>query len=157
MFAGDSQMLRNKRHFIISLIAINVTVCPFAFIWKRVQARLHIHVQWYWWWKFLDIARLCWQVKFWTDFVFYSQLQLWLENPKQQLTFEVALPQIEAPYNSKFSPLVLKNFYCYDYFVFGNIWFWYFYCRFIIHWDMSSWICNQMPKQSIIEMFYIIF
>ncbi|XP_035685902.1 lysine-specific histone demethylase 1A-like isoform X6 [Branchiostoma floridae] len=27
-------------------------------------------------------------------------LQLWLENPKLQLTFENALPQIEAPYNS---------------------------------------------------------
>ena len=24
MFAGDSQMLRNKRHFVISVIAINV-------------------------------------------------------------------------------------------------------------------------------------
>ena len=24
MFAGDSQMLRNKRHFVISLIAINM-------------------------------------------------------------------------------------------------------------------------------------
>lgn len=28
------------------------------------------------------------------------QLQIWLENPKQQLLFETALPQIEAPYNS---------------------------------------------------------
>ncbi|XP_033219519.1 lysine-specific histone demethylase 1A [Belonocnema kinseyi] len=27
-------------------------------------------------------------------------LQIWLENPKQQLLFETALPQIEAPYNS---------------------------------------------------------
>lgn len=34
-------------------------------------------------------------------------LQLWLENPKQQLTFEVALPQIEAPYNSD-GPLVMR-------------------------------------------------
>ena len=30
------------------------------------------------------------------------QLQLWMENPKQQIIFENALPQIEAPYNSKF-------------------------------------------------------
>ena len=30
------------------------------------------------------------------------QLQLWLDNPKVQLTFENALPQIEAPFNSKF-------------------------------------------------------
>ena len=29
------------------------------------------------------------------------QLQLWFENPTQQLTFKNALPQIEAPYNSK--------------------------------------------------------
>ena len=27
MFAGDSQMLRNKRHFVISVIAINVFYC----------------------------------------------------------------------------------------------------------------------------------
>ena len=27
MFAGDSQMLRNKRHFVISMIAINVFYC----------------------------------------------------------------------------------------------------------------------------------
>lgn len=28
------------------------------------------------------------------------QLQIWLENPKQQLIIENALPQIEPPYNS---------------------------------------------------------
>ena len=27
MFAGDFQMLRNKRHFVISMIAINVFYC----------------------------------------------------------------------------------------------------------------------------------
>ena len=27
MFAGDSQMLRNKRHFVISVIVINVFFC----------------------------------------------------------------------------------------------------------------------------------
>ena len=27
MFAGDSEMLRNKRHFVISVIAINVFYC----------------------------------------------------------------------------------------------------------------------------------
>lgn len=27
-------------------------------------------------------------------------MQIWLENAKQQLIFENALPQIEAPYNS---------------------------------------------------------
>ncbi|XP_052781914.1 lysine-specific histone demethylase 1A-like [Mya arenaria] len=34
-------------------------------------------------------------------------LQLWLENPKQQITFENALPQIEAPFNSD-GPLVMR-------------------------------------------------
>uniref|UniRef100_T1JI28 Lysine-specific histone demethylase n=1 Tax=Strigamia maritima TaxID=126957 RepID=T1JI28_STRMM len=34
-------------------------------------------------------------------------LQLWLENPKQQLIFENALPQIEPPYNSD-GPLVMR-------------------------------------------------
>lgn len=34
-------------------------------------------------------------------------LQLWLDNPKQQLTFENALPQIEAPFNSD-GPLVMR-------------------------------------------------
>ncbi|CAN8001383.1 unnamed protein product [Ixodes hexagonus] len=34
-------------------------------------------------------------------------LQLWLENPKQQLVFENALPQMEPPYNSD-GPLVLR-------------------------------------------------
>ncbi|KAK3097833.1 hypothetical protein FSP39_013611 [Pinctada imbricata] len=34
-------------------------------------------------------------------------LQLWLDNPMQQLTFENALPQIEAPYNSD-GPLVMR-------------------------------------------------
>lgn len=34
-------------------------------------------------------------------------LQLWLDNPKQQVTFENALPQIEAPYNSD-GPLVMR-------------------------------------------------
>lgn len=34
-------------------------------------------------------------------------LQLWLDNPKQQLTFEIALPQIEPPYNSD-GPLVMR-------------------------------------------------
>ncbi|CAN8006057.1 unnamed protein product [Ixodes pacificus] len=34
-------------------------------------------------------------------------LQLWLENPKQQLVFENALPQMEPPYNSDV-PLVLR-------------------------------------------------
>ena len=33
--------------------------------------------------------------------IFISQLQLWLENPLQQVTLKNALPQIEAPYNSK--------------------------------------------------------
>ena len=35
-------------------------------------------------------------------FLLTLQLQLWLDNPKVQLTFENALPQIEAPFNSKF-------------------------------------------------------
>nr|CAD7198115.1 unnamed protein product [Timema douglasi] len=34
-------------------------------------------------------------------------LQLWLENPKQQLLFENALPQVEPPYNSD-GPLVMR-------------------------------------------------
>lgn len=34
-------------------------------------------------------------------------LQLWLENPKQQLLFENALPQMEPPYNSD-GPLVMR-------------------------------------------------
>ncbi|GLH00622.1 Lysine-specific histone demethylase 1A, partial [Gryllus bimaculatus] len=34
-------------------------------------------------------------------------LQLWLENPKQQLLFENALPQVEPPYNSD-APLVMR-------------------------------------------------
>ncbi|XP_064486188.1 lysine-specific histone demethylase 1A-like [Ornithodoros turicata] len=34
-------------------------------------------------------------------------LQLWLENPKQQLLFENALPHLESPYNSD-APLVLR-------------------------------------------------
>ncbi|XP_046399072.1 lysine-specific histone demethylase 1A-like [Ischnura elegans] len=34
-------------------------------------------------------------------------LQLWLENPKQQLLFENVLPQIEPPYNSD-GPLVMR-------------------------------------------------
>ncbi|XP_052087644.1 lysine-specific histone demethylase 1A-like [Mytilus californianus] len=34
-------------------------------------------------------------------------LQLWLDNPKQQVTFENALPQIEPPYNSD-GPLVMR-------------------------------------------------
>ncbi|KAH9364089.1 hypothetical protein HPB48_012987 [Haemaphysalis longicornis] len=38
-------------------------------------------------------------------------LQLWLENPKQQLLFENALPQMEPPYNSD-APLVHRIF-CY--------------------------------------------
>lgn len=38
-------------------------------------------------------------------------LQLWLENPKQQLLFENALPQMEPPYNSD-GPLVHRIF-CY--------------------------------------------
>lgn len=29
------------------------------------------------------------------------QLQLWLDNPKIQLTIDTALQQLEAPYNSK--------------------------------------------------------
>ena len=42
MFAGDSQMLRNKRHFVISVIAINMYYCNFSFInpaglWKDVS------------------------------------------------------------------------------------------------------------------------
>jgi hypothetical protein len=36
-----------------------------------------------------------------------AQLQLWLENPKQQLTLELAMTQIEAPYTSD-GPLVLR-------------------------------------------------
>ncbi|KAH6921823.1 hypothetical protein HPB50_005368 [Hyalomma asiaticum] len=36
-------------------------------------------------------------------------LQLWLENPKQQLVFENALPQMEPPYNSD-GPLVHRIF-----------------------------------------------
>lgn len=32
--------------------------------------------------------------------MFLFQLQLWLENPKQQLIIENALPAIEPPYNS---------------------------------------------------------
>ncbi|XP_053381174.1 lysine-specific histone demethylase 1A-like [Mercenaria mercenaria] len=34
-------------------------------------------------------------------------LQIWLDNPKQQVTFENALPQIEAPFNSD-GPLVMR-------------------------------------------------
>jgi lysine-specific histone demethylase 1 len=34
-------------------------------------------------------------------------LQLWLENPKQQLLFENALSQVEPPYNSD-GPLVMR-------------------------------------------------
>ena len=34
--------------------------------------------------------------------LFTFQLQLWFENPTQQLSFKNALPQIEAPYNSKY-------------------------------------------------------
>ncbi|XP_076358730.1 lysine-specific histone demethylase 1A-like isoform X2 [Tachypleus tridentatus] len=34
-------------------------------------------------------------------------LQLWLENPKQQLVFENVLPQIESPYNSD-GPMVMR-------------------------------------------------
>ncbi|XP_021942800.1 lysine-specific histone demethylase 1A-like isoform X3 [Zootermopsis nevadensis] len=34
-------------------------------------------------------------------------LQLWLDNPKQQLLFENALPQVEPPYNSD-GPLVMR-------------------------------------------------
>ncbi|XP_041351002.1 lysine-specific histone demethylase 1A-like [Gigantopelta aegis] len=34
-------------------------------------------------------------------------LQLWLDNPKMQLTFETALPNIEAPYNSD-GPLIMR-------------------------------------------------
>lgn len=33
--------------------------------------------------------------------VIQLQLQLWLDNPKIQLTFEATLQQLEAPYNSK--------------------------------------------------------
>lgn len=29
------------------------------------------------------------------------QLQLWLDNPKIQLTFEATVQQLEAPYNSE--------------------------------------------------------
>ncbi|CAH1799050.1 unnamed protein product [Owenia fusiformis] len=36
-------------------------------------------------------------------------LQLWLENPTQQVTLENALPQIEAPYNSD-GPLITRMF-----------------------------------------------
>ena len=39
--------------------------------------------------------------------VFHFQLQLWLENPKIQLTCENALPQIEAPYNSEYAFYIL--------------------------------------------------
>ena len=39
--------------------------------------------------------------------VFNLQLQLWLENPKIQLTCENALPQIEAPYNSEYAFCIL--------------------------------------------------
>lgn len=35
------------------------------------------------------------------------QLQLWLENPKQQLLYENALPLVEPPYNSD-GPLVMR-------------------------------------------------
>jgi len=33
-------------------------------------------------------------------FCLLKQLQQWLDNPKQQLLFETALPNIEPPYNS---------------------------------------------------------
>ncbi|PSN47346.1 Lysine-specific histone demethylase 1A [Blattella germanica] len=36
-----------------------------------------------------------------------EKLQLWLDNPKQQLLFESALPQIEPPYNSD-GPFVMR-------------------------------------------------
>nr|XP_054753462.1 lysine-specific histone demethylase 1A-like [Lytechinus pictus] len=38
-------------------------------------------------------------------------LQLWLENPKVQLTCEIALPQIEAPYNSDVQLIVRVHAY----------------------------------------------
>lgn len=42
----------------------------------------------------------------------FKQLQLWLDNPKIQLTFEATAQQLEAPYNSKSFILELNcNFY----------------------------------------------
>jgi hypothetical protein len=41
------------------------------------------------------------------SFLCIFQLQLWLDNPKQQLLFESALPQVEPPYNSD-GPLVMR-------------------------------------------------
>ena len=38
---------------------------------------------------------------------FILQLQLWLESPRQQLTIENALPQIEPPHNSEWSTTCL--------------------------------------------------
>ena len=42
------------------------------------------------------------------------QLQLWLDNPKVQLTFEATVQQLEAPYNSEFNlrlfPLLIFSY-----------------------------------------------
>ena len=42
MFAGDSQILRNKRHFVISVIAINVFYCKFNnYILLKLTKSMH--------------------------------------------------------------------------------------------------------------------
>lgn len=41
--------------------------------------------------------------------IIYIQLQLWLDNPKIQLTFEATLQQLEAPYNSKLCSLMVSD------------------------------------------------
>lgn len=38
-------------------------------------------------------------LKYYNNFI-YHQLQQWLDNPKQQLLFESALPLIEPPFNT---------------------------------------------------------
>ena len=40
MFARDSQMLRNKRHFIINVIAINMFYCIYKIIAGKINTRV---------------------------------------------------------------------------------------------------------------------
>ena len=42
MFAWNSQTLRNKRHFVISVIAINVFYCIFIWNWKIMPFQIKI-------------------------------------------------------------------------------------------------------------------
>ena len=52
------------------------------------------------------------------------QLQLWLESPKQQLTLESALQDVEPPYNSMCISLsfeLLAHTICIDHSNFGDL------------------------------------